>query len=154
MRVPATSPPLSSQNEPPEALRERCGCSFHNPAGVFWCSPFLPCSTVANYGTIDPQVSVEAEKLGVAEDDSLAHWKDPAATPNASLAVGDQSLELESIVEPIFVPKSLCDILSLKGKAVEWSNRLLRNSRIPMVDSRAAECRDNSRELTVIITEG
>jgi len=97
--------------------------------------------SVPDYGSIDPHVSVEAEKLGVKDDDSLAHWKDPAATPNASLAVGDQSLELESNVEPTLVPKSLCDVQSLEGEDVEWSNRLPRNSRIPMVDSRAAECR-------------
>jgi hypothetical protein len=100
------------------------------------------------YELIDPQVSVEAEKLGVKDDASLAHWKGLAATPNASLADGDQSLELELQEEPMLPPESLSDGPSLEAEDVVWSSRLPRNSRKPIVDSpERLECRDYSREL-------
>ena len=67
---------------------------------------------------IDPHVSVEEEKLGVKDDDSLAHWKGLAATPNASLADGDQSLELELQEEQMPPPESLSDGLSLEAEDV------------------------------------
>jgi hypothetical protein len=63
---------------------------------------------------IDPHVSVEEEKLGVKDDDSLAHWKGLAATPNASLADGDQSLKLQEQQMP--PPESLSDGLSLEAE--------------------------------------
>lgn len=82
-------------------------------------------------------MSVEAEKLGVKDDDSLAHWIGEAATPNASLADGDgdQSLELELQEEHMPPPELLSDGLSLEEEDVVWSNRLPRNSRIPMIHS-------------------
>ena len=84
-------------------------------------------------------MSVVASKLGNADEASLAHWKSPAAVPNASLAEGDQS-DPELMCELIVDSPPLHDEISVDAEEDELSNRLPINSRIPILDSRAACC--------------
>jgi hypothetical protein len=84
-------------------------------------------------------VSVVASKLGNADEASLAHCQSPAAVPKASLAEGDQSVP-ELMSELMIDPLSLHEELSVEAEEDELSNRLLMNSRILILDSRAACC--------------
>lgn len=93
----------------------------------------------SDYELIEPHVSVVTSKLGNADEASLAHCQSPAAVPKASLADGDQSVP-ELMSELMVDPLSFHEELSDDAEGDESSNRLSMNSRIPILDSRAACC--------------